>query len=189
MTLRRGVRLCGRGRSSVLVVRIVLLGDSHLARIRRELPRLGDRVLNAAVGGATVLDLEAQTDGAVLTAEDVVVVSVGTNDAAPWNKGQVNDFHRTLTDFVMSRQVRTWVVMAPPGMDESRVGAGDRTNAVLSTYCAAATAVAESVSARLIDSRALLQPLGSRAFNRDGVHLSGEGYRRLVPALREAVSL
>ena len=67
-------------------MRIVLLGDSHLARIKRELPRLGESVLNAAVGGATVLDLEAQANGAVLTAEDVVVVSVGTNDGAPWKK-------------------------------------------------------------------------------------------------------
>ena len=170
-------------------MRIVLLGDSHLARIKRELPRLGESVLNAAVGGATVLDLEAQADGAVLTAEDVVVVSVGTNDGAPWKKVPVDDFHRTLTDFVMSRRVRAWVVMAPPGVDESRLGAGDRTNAVLSAYCAAATAVAESVSGRLIDSRALLQPLGRRAFTRDGVHLSGSGYRLLLPALTKAVSL
>ena len=170
-------------------MRIVLLGDSHLARIKRELPRLGESVLNAAVGGATVLDLEAQANGAVLTAEDVVVVSVGTNDGAPWKKVPEHDFHRTLTDFVMSRRVRAWVVMAPPGVDESRVGAGDRTNAVLSAYCAAAAAVAESVSGRLIASRAVLQPLGSRAFNRDGVHLSGSGYRLLLSALTKAVSL
>jgi lysophospholipase L1-like esterase len=40
----------------------------------------------------------------------------------------------------------------------------------------------------LINSRALLEPLGRRAFARDGVHLSGEGYRLLLPALAEAVS-
>lgn len=61
-------------------MRTVLLGDSHLARIKRELPRFGPSALNAAVGGATVLDLEYQGDGALLTADDVVVVSVGTND-------------------------------------------------------------------------------------------------------------
>jgi lysophospholipase L1-like esterase len=172
-----------------LLVRTVLLGDSHLARIKRELPRLGESVLNAAVGGATVLDLEHQGDGALLTADDVVVVSVGTNDGAPWNKVPVSDFHRTLTDFVVTRRVRTWVVMALPGVDESRLGTGERTNAVLDAYWGATAAVAESASARLIDSRALLRPLGSRAFDRDGVHLSGEGYRLLLPALAKAVSL
>lgn len=170
------------------MVRIVLLGDSHLARIKRELPRFGESVLNAAVGGATVLDLAAQADSAVLTAEDVVVVSVGTNDGAPWNNVPVNDFHRSLTDFVLSRRVRTWVVMAPPGVDQSRVGTDERTNAVLDAYWCATTAVADSASARLLDSRALVRPLGSRAFDGDGVHLSGEGYRLLLPALVEAVS-
>jgi lysophospholipase L1-like esterase len=171
-----------------LVVRIVLLGDSHLARIKRELPRLGSSVVNAAVGGATVLDLEVQADGAALTADDVAVVSVGTNDGAPWNEVLVNDFRRTLTEFVMSRRVRTWVLVAPPGVDESRLGSGDRNNAMLSAYSDATASAAESVSGRLIHSRALLEPLGSRAFNRDGLHLSGEGYRLLLPALAEAVS-
>jgi lysophospholipase L1-like esterase len=171
-----------------LAVRIVLLGDSHLARIKRELPRLGSSVLNAAVGGATVLDLEVQADGAALTADDVVVVSVGTNDGAPWNNVPVNDFRRALTQFVMSHRVRTWVLVAPPGVKETRLGAGDRKNAVLDAYSGATASVAESVSGRLIDSRALLEPLGSGAFNSDGVHLSGEGYRLLLPALVEAVS-
>jgi len=145
--------------------------------------------LNAAAGGATVLNLEAQADGAVLTADDVVVVSVGTNDGTPWNKVPVHDFHRTLMEFVVTRRARTWVVMAPPGVDESRLGAGERNNAVLSAYWGATAAVAQSASAPLIDSRALLRPLGSRAFNRDGIHLSGEGYRQLLPALAKAVSL
>jgi hypothetical protein len=42
-------------------MRIVLIGDSHLARVRRDLDRLGPAVVNAAVGGATVLDLLPQT--------------------------------------------------------------------------------------------------------------------------------
>ena len=169
-------------------MRIVLLGDSHLARIERELPRLGSSVLNAAVGGATVLDLDGQARGASLTADDVAVVSVGTNDGAPWNRVLVNDFRRTLTEFVMSRHVQAWVLVAPPGVDESRLGPDDRKNVVMSDYSGATASVAKSVSARLIDSRALLQPLGSRAFKRDGVHLSGEGYRLLLPALADAVS-
>ncbi|WP_107774349.1 SGNH/GDSL hydrolase family protein [Nocardioides sediminis] len=166
-------------------MRIVLLGDSHLARIQRQLPRIGENVLNAAQGGATVRHLEAQAEGVRLTASDLVVVSVGTNDAAPWNAVPVADFQRTLSRFVGSRQAGAWVIMTPPGVDESRLGAGDRTNAVVAHYRDAATAVADSRTARLLDTRSLLTPLGADAFAKDGLHLSGLAYRLLLPALAQ----
>jgi lysophospholipase L1-like esterase len=75
--------------------------------------------------------------------------------------------------------------MTPPGVDESRPGAGDRSNAVVAGYRDAATAVAESHAARLLDTRSLLAPLGAAAFASDGLHLSGAGYRLLLPALAE----
>ena len=65
-------------------MRVVLLGDSHLARVRRDLLVLGPDVCNAAEGGASSLDLLAQATGAAVEEDDLVVVSVGTNDAAPW---------------------------------------------------------------------------------------------------------
>jgi lysophospholipase L1-like esterase len=173
----------------VLGVRIVLLGDSHLARIRRELPRLGENVLNAAVGGATVRDLGKQAADAGLTATDVAVVSVGTNDGAPWKAVPVDAFRRQLGTFLASSDARRWVVVTPPGVDEERLKAhGDRTNAVLNAYRGATVAAAQAASALLVDSADLLRPLGSRAFSDDGLHLSGEGYRRLLPALAAAVS-
>ena len=163
-------------------MRIVLLGDSHLARIQRQLPRIGEIVLNAAQGGATVRHLKAQADGMGLTGSDVVVVSVGTNDAAPWNEVPVADFQRALSRFVRSNPAGVWVIMSPPGVDESRLGAGDRTNAVVTEYRDAATAVAESHSARLLDTRSLLAQLGTAAFAKDGLHPSGAAYR-VLPAL------
>lgn len=168
-------------------MRVVLLGDSHLARIQRGLPRIGEDVLNAAEGGATVRDLEAQADRAALGVSDVVVVSVGTNDAAPWNDQPPADFERTLSHFVHSHPVGAWVVMTPPGVDETRLGAGDRTNAAVTRYREAAASVAESHAARLLDTPALLAPLGHDAFKSDGVHLSGPAYRLLLPALAEHV--
>ena len=166
-------------------MRIVLLGDSHLARIQRQLPRIGENVRNAARGGATVRHLEAQAEGVGLTASDVVVVSVGTNDAAPWKAVPVADFRMALSRFVESRQAGVWVIMTPPGVDESRPGAGDRSNAVVAGYRDAATAVAASHSARLLDTRSLLAQLGNAAFAKDGLHLSGAAYRLLLPALAE----
>lgn len=170
-------------------MRVVLLGDSHLARIRRDLPRLGESVLNAAVGGAAVLDLEAQADRVGLALDDAVVVSVGTNDAATCNQVPLLDFRRTLARLVTTHRVSRWILMAPPGVDESQLGAVERTNAALDGYAAGTFAVAEATSARLVDSHALIEPLGSRAFATDGLHLSGEGYRKLLPALARAVGV
>ena len=164
-------------------MRIVLLGDSHLARIQRQLPLIGDHVLNAARGGATVRHLVTQADGAGLTGSDVVIVSVGTNDAAPRNDVAVADFEQALDTFLGSTPAGACAVMTPPGVDESRPGAGGRTNAVVADYRKAARAVAESRSARLLDTPSLLAHLGAAAFAADGLHLSGAGYGVLLPAL------
>jgi hypothetical protein len=56
-------------------MRIVCLGDSHLARVRRDLPVLGPDVCNAAEGGASALDLIVQATSAGVREDDLVVVS------------------------------------------------------------------------------------------------------------------
>lgn len=170
-------------------VRIVLLGDSHLARIKRDLPRLGQNVVNAAVGGATIHDLDAQAVAASVGHDDVLVLSIGTNDSAPWQAVPLSSFAAALERFLGSWDVRRLVIILPPGVDESRLdSAGDRTNALLSEYRAAEIGAAATVDARLVDSRALLLPLGSRAFAQDGLHLSGKGYRVLLPALASVIA-
>jgi lysophospholipase L1-like esterase len=165
-------------------VRIVLLGDSHLARVRRDLTRLGDDVLNAARGGATVRDLERQSVAA-LSPSDVAVVSVGTNDAAPWHGLSLAEFQAALDGFVASLPAGRVVVVAPPGVDESRLGPGDRTNAGITGYRESAAAVATDHGARWLDTPSLLAPLGAVAFADDGVHLSGTTYAVLLPAIAE----
>jgi lysophospholipase L1-like esterase len=165
-------------------VRIVLLGDSHLARIKRDLPRLGQNVFNAAVGGATIHDIDAQAAAASVGHDDVLVLSIGTNDSAPRQAVPLGVFAEALDRFLGWWDVRRWVIILPPGVDESRLdSAGDRTNSLLSEYRAAEIGAAATVDARLVDSRAVLLPLGSRAFAQDGLHLSGKGYRVLLPAL------
>lgn len=170
-------------------VRIVLLGDSHLARIKRDLAFVGQNVVNAAVGGATTHGLDAQAVAASVGHDDVVVLSIGTNDAAPRHAVPVGAFAEALARFLGSWEVRRWVIVLPPGIDERGPdNAGGRTNAMLSEYRAAGMAAAATVDARLVDSRALLLPLGSRAFAQDGLHLSGTGYRVLLAALARVIA-
>lgn len=169
-------------------MRIVLLGDSHLARVQRDLPLLGKDVVNAAVGGATVHDLAIQAAAASVRPDDVVVLSIGTNDAAPWNKVPVARFRDVLEQFLRSCDADRCVIILPPGVIEARLsGRGDRTNALLEDYRTAVTAAAAATEAEIMDSKAELSPLGPSAFASDGLHLNGEGYRVLLSALRTAL--
>lgn len=169
-------------------MRIVLLGDSHLARVRRDLPTLGSDVCNAAHGGASSLDLLAQAATAVVGEDDLVVVSVGTNDAAPWKQVPVATFARAVSRCLRSVPARGWVYVAPPGVDESRLaGSGDRTNAVLDEYRDAAVSACHDAGAHVVRTERVIGSLGAAAFVSDGLHLSGRAYQAVLPAIADAV--
>lgn len=174
-------------RSTVAPVRTVFMGDSHLARLRRELQTFAGDVRNAAEGGASSRDLPRQADAAGLHHSDVAVLSVGTNDAAPWKQVPVSEFVLALSMFVASHSPRGWVFVAPPGVVEGRLtGARARTNAVIADYRLAALEVCEEVGGHAVRTDLMLESLGAQAFAPDGVHLNGAGYRVLVPAITSA---
>jgi lysophospholipase L1-like esterase len=169
-------------------VRVVLLGDSHLARVRRDLDRIGTDVVNAAVGGACTRDLLPQARSAGITADDVLVVSVGSNDAAPWKAVPLDEAVGLADGFLSGVPRAGLVLLTSPGVDEERLtGANDRTNAVLASYAAALTDRFTAADAVVVDAAALLAPLGSDAFADDGLHLAGAAYELLLPALAAAV--
>ncbi len=165
----------------------MFIGDSHLARLRRERPRLSGDVLNAAEGGASSRDLRRQAGAIGPRDSDTVVLSVGTNDAAPWKRVPVSEFVQTLSTFVASQSPRRWVLVAPPGVVEGRLRrARDRTNAVIDEYRLAAIEVWEEVGGRVVRTDLILESSGAKAFAEDGLHLNGTGYRVLVPAITSA---
>lgn len=169
-------------------VRTVFIGDSHLARLRRELQTFPGDVRNAAEGGASSRDLLRQADAVGMHDSDAVVVSVGTNDAAPWKQVPVSEFVQALSMFVASHSPRGWVFVAPPGVAaEGRLtDARDRTNGVIAEYRLAAIEVCEEVGGHVVRTDLMLESLGAKAFAQDGVHLNGAGYRVLVPAIKSA---
>jgi lysophospholipase L1-like esterase len=167
-------------------MRIVLLGDSHLARVTRDLPLIGDHVVNAAVGGSTVLDLPGQLELVGLSPEDAWVLSIGGNDASPWRDVSLELFGERLAHFLTSAPAVTRVVMTPPGVLEDR--AEDFENAVVDRYRAVLVANAEASGACVVDTPSIIRPLGAKAFTEDGIHLTGKAYDLLLPALRDASS-
>lgn len=169
-------------------MRTVLLGDSHLARITDDLGLLGDDVVNAAVGGSVAADVLPQARAAGVGPRDVAVVSVGTNDAAPWKQVVATDFRAQLEQVVAELQPYRWVHVAPPGVDEARMQPEvDRANALVARYQRVGGVVLGEAGAVLVDTPRVLAPLGADAFVDDGVHLSVAGYALLLPAIREAV--
>ncbi len=166
---------------------VLLLGDSHLSRVRRaRLRRLeaasGARVMNAAVGGSSSLDLADQL-GTGLQA-DVAMVSVGTNDAAPWKQVPLDTFTEALAAFLPRVPAGRVVYVGSPGVDERRLSrANDRTNARLREYVEAAADVVRLHGGAFLDSAQLLAGLGVDVFGDDGVHLNKAGYDHLLPAL------
>jgi len=166
-------------------VTVLLLGDSHLARIRRDLTRIAPGVTNRAAGGAFARDLAGQAAGLELASYDAVVVSVGTNDAAPWKRA--TDFESVVAEFVASRPGVAWVFVRSPGVEESRnSGSGDRTNRELAEYADVAAALFTGAGGEVIDAPALLNELGPAAFTDDGVHLTAAAYDVLIPELARA---
>jgi lysophospholipase L1-like esterase len=166
---------------------MLLLGDSHLARIRRaRLRRLeaagGHRVSNVAIGGASVLELDDQLDGAPSAA--VALVSVGTNDAAPWKQVPLETFARTLAGALPRVPASRLVYVGSPGVAEERLaGANDRTNARLREYVDVAAETVRAYGGEFLDTAALLARVDDDVFEDDGVHLNKAGYDVLLAAL------
>jgi len=178
---------------------LLLLGDSHLARIAgprlEELQRrTGHTVRNRAVGGATAADLLPQVTAAMTEGPPEVptrvVLSVGTNDAAPPQRLPRPDFGRALVAALDALErvapAAEVIHLAAPGVDEGLLGDGDLTNADVRLYVEAAREVVEARGGRVVDIAADLARTPG-AFEADGVHLSDAGYAVLLDQLVRAV--
>ncbi|GAB2767174.1 hypothetical protein GCM10027020_19990 [Nocardioides salsibiostraticola] len=177
-------------------MRIVLLGDSHLAKVQNDLPRLRGsldesvEIANLAIGGSIAVDLHQQAEAAQLRPTDLVVVSIGTNDAAQWRPIDRRSFEESLGAFLGDLEVARLVVVTSPGTDEGRIGdtGPDFPPEQIAAYSETVERLATAVGAEIVRTPELLAPLGGRAFLDDGVHLTGEGYDVLLPAIAAAVS-
>lgn len=173
---------------------ILLLGDSHLARLRttggqdRLASLLGAPVDNRAVGGSTVRALPRQVAGLALSSYAAVVVSLGTNDGAPWGAVPLEEFRAGIAAVVDAADGGRWVALTTPGVDGARTLDGGRGNDVLVEYADALASVIEGVGGVALRSRDVIAPLGGDGFEDDGFHLPPSAYDLLLPAIAEAVA-
>jgi len=171
-------------------MRTVLMGDSHAARLIAETGWLAATPMsNAAQGGAAIGDVLRQASSAQVGAKDVVVLSIGTNDAAPWKQTPLADYRVALDRLTRSFDLQRWIYMTPPGVDESRLtGTYDRTNSVIGIYREEATTVLRSADSTILPSHEVIAELGSQAFTSDGVHLTAAAYSLLLPEIAKAIA-
>lgn len=164
---------------------VLILGDSHLARALPRHAEIAAVTTSRAVGGSTVLDLDDQLAGVDLTAYDVVVVSLGTNDAG-WRDVPLAQFVSVLDAALARLAGRRLVFVTSPGCDPVRAGgfSPDR----LATYAASAAGLVTGHGGTVVDSPAVLARLGAEAFLEDGFHLTQPAYDLLLPAVAAAVA-
>ncbi|MEW1953971.1 SGNH/GDSL hydrolase family protein [Terrabacter sp. NPDC080008] len=164
-------------------------------RVRGELGRLGDAVVNSGVSGATTEDLLPEFHWrAGRFAPDVVFVLFGTNDMVAGEDG-VRGFRYRLDQIVQrSRDVGATVVLQtpPPVLDE-----GQRNPHLLGLYAQAVREVADDLGVLLVDHLAAWQAAATDARAQhapegwldDAFHPGARGHHEMVLTLLAAVGL
>ncbi|TCJ31078.1 SGNH/GDSL hydrolase family protein [Nocardioides jejuensis] len=165
---------------------VLITGDSHLARPVRGGWSIGADAVSVAFGGSVATDLFHQVDGLDPAAYDVVVVSIGTNDAG-WRDVPLPAFLGAIGAFLDWAGATPVLLMTSPGCDEQR--ASDHwSDTRLRQYADEAAALVTAAGSGVLDTPAVLAPLGTAAFVDDGFHLTPAAYDLLLPALRDAAS-
>lgn len=117
-----------------------------------------------------------------------MVVSVGTNDAAPWKQVALEQVCAHVGAFLDGLAVARLVYLCPPGFDEGRLrDPSQRANATLASYTSALVERLSAAGATTVDGRRLVKNFGRAAFADDGMHLTGRAYDVVLPALAMAL--
>lgn len=164
-------------------------------RVRGELGRLGDAVINSGVSGSTAQDVLGEFHWrAARFAPDVLFVMYGTNDMLDADEG-VRGFRFRLDQIVQAgRDVGATVVLqTPPPVLAEAV----RTPELMAGYAAAVREVAESLGVVLVDHAAAWERAATAAgvevapadWLDDAVHPSARGHQVMARTLLQALGI
>jgi lysophospholipase L1-like esterase len=160
----------------------------HFAeRLRGELGRLRDAVINSGVSGSTVADLLPEFHWRIgRFAPDVVVAMFGTNDALVQGEGGVRAFRYDLGQLVeRSRDLGATVILQTP----PPVGDGDeRDPGAVAAYANEVRAVARELGVPLVDHATIWAGAGAAGsapagWLDDTVHPNARGQHELALGL------
>lgn len=160
----------------------------HFAeRLRGELGRVKDAVINSGVAGSTVAEVLPEFHWRIgRFAPDVVVAMFGTNDALAQSPGGVREFRYDLGQLVeRSRDLGAMVVLQTP----PPVATGDeREPAIVAEYVDEVRSVAEELGVPLVDHVAVWHAAGSQgeppaSWLDDTVHPNARGQHQIALTL------
>ena len=183
----------------IAVKRLVLFGDSLFGQVGKDRvitieSSLEDYdVYNCAVGGWDTNDCKEKSPYISKLAADVVVISLGTNDASPWKQVPLETFKENLPHIFNSFSESKIIYFLPPPVDSSkpRESGKEITNENVQPYHDAAKKICEEHNIKFIDSFAVFMPMlnsGKEYHVEDGVHLNDFAYEIIAKELEKLLS-
>ncbi|WP_426245032.1 SGNH/GDSL hydrolase family protein [Nocardioides sp. LHG3406-4] len=173
---------------------VVLYGDSMLGRFTK--PRIDAleqavgvpaTVLNCAAGGWNSADCARRAPALAPLRPDLMVLSLGSNDCAPWKQVPVDAFADHVTEILAAFSHSYVVGLLPPVILEvDRPGLGRRRNADLDRYREVLRAKTEGC---VEVDRILAGVTRVPTLEADGLHLTSSSYDLVVPALADAMTV
>lgn len=174
--------------------KLVLFGDSLFAQadkrrviiFEKALP--GYDVYNCAVGGWNTNDCVKKAPYIAKLKADVVVISLGTNDAAPYKQVPIDEFIDNIPKIIRSFEGSTiiWYLPTPIDQTKSKTFGKEIPNSVVKQYHDAAKKICEDLGVGIIDSFSIFMPMleaGVTYHSDDGVHYIDKAYEIIAKEL------
>ncbi|QBQ49101.1 SGNH/GDSL hydrolase family protein [Brevundimonas naejangsanensis] len=156
--------------------RVVMLGDSHIQNGEwAEWLQLD--VANRGIGQNTTVDVLNRLDS--VPASDVVVLLIGSNDL---KAGEEPARTAARTAEIVAALDRRVILLSVPPRNDADPAPFSQLNALNEKHCRGGACRYLDVNRALLERGRLPASL-----TLDGVHLNGEGYRRIADALRPAL--
>lgn len=169
---------------------IVLSGDSHLVWCRKKYLMqmeeiLGDAdIYNCAAGGWTSRDLVAKLPFLSLLPADLFIVSIGTNDAAPWGSVPLEEYEVNLAQSAAIIGAQRVLFIPPPPIKPTIAFGGELVHeSSLRIYHDALLRYASDLGSACLNTYQLLGEQIENIHDADGLHLNDQGYSLLFAGI------
>lgn len=178
--------------------KLILFGDSLFAQISKSELLLLEKILeykydvyNCAVGGWDTNDLVKKSPYIAQLKADVLLLSIGTNDASHWKQVELSKFKENLVHILNEFSNSSVVFFLPPPVNETWQPSNKRRlQKTMVQYYEAAKETCEKQNIQYIASWELFLPLvePNDTFHvEDGVHISDSGYKDVFEAIRRVL--
>lgn len=161
---------------------------SHVLFLEEKLLNNYD-VYNCAVGGWDSRDILKKTPYITKLKPDVILISIGTNDASPWKQVLLNEFIDNLNTVIGLFNESRIVFFPPMPIDESKQQPDkQRTNVLQKQYYDAVVQLCLENDIEYVKSWAVFSELLERNKEylvEDGVHLNDLAYETLFSKVAE----